>query len=70
MLLATSEHLPGTTQASVLGPVETRKGVRRETDTKREIETEAGSVTQTEQEIETGIVATTAKARTRKRETQ
>jgi hypothetical protein len=37
-------------------PVETRKGVGRETDATREIETETGSVTQTAQEIETGIV--------------
>ncbi len=40
--------------------VETRKGVGRETDTTREIEAEAGSVTQTAHEIETGIVAATA----------
>ncbi len=59
MLLATSEHLAGTTQASVLVTVETRKGVGRETDTTKEMETEAGSVTQTAQEIETGIVETT-----------
>ena len=67
MLLATSEHLAGTTQASVLVTVETRKGVGRETDTTREIEREAGSVTQTAQEIETGIVAATEKESTRKR---
>ena len=47
MLLATSEHLAGTTQASVLVTVETRQGVGREIDTTREIETEADSVTQT-----------------------
>ena len=45
--------------------VETRKGVGRETDTTREIEAEAGSVTQTAQEIETGIVAPTEKESTR-----
>jgi hypothetical protein len=39
--------------------VETSKGVGRETDTTREKEAEAGSVTQTAQEIETGIVAAT-----------
>ena len=36
-----------------------RKGVGRQTDRHREIETETGSVTQTAQEIETGIVAAT-----------
>ena len=46
-LLVASEHLAGTTQASVLVTVETRKGVGREIDTTREIETEADSVTQT-----------------------
>jgi hypothetical protein len=41
--------------------VETRKGLGRDsdTDTPREIETETGSVTQTAQAIETGIVAAT-----------
>ena len=39
--------------------METRKGVGRETDTKREIETETGSVTQAAQEIDTGIAAVT-----------
>ncbi len=39
--------------------METRQGVGRETDTTREIETETGSMTQTAQEIDTGIVAAT-----------
>ena len=47
--------------------VETRKGVGRETDTTRGMETEAGSVKQTAQEIETGIVAATKKERMPKR---
>ena len=50
--------------------METRKGVGRETDTTREIETEAGSVTQTAQEIETGIVAATEKGSTRDKESE
>ena len=37
-------------------PVETRKGLGRETDATRETETETGGVTETAQEIETGIV--------------
>ena len=43
--------------------VETRKGVGRRTDTPREIETETGSVTQTAQEIDTGIVAVIERVR-------
>jgi hypothetical protein len=50
----------GTTTIVEAKAVETRKGVGRETDTTREIEAEAGSVTQTAHEIETGIVAATA----------
>ena len=57
----------GTTTIVEAKAVETRKGVGRETDTTREIEAEAGSVTQTAQEIETGIVAPTEKESTRKR---
>ena len=41
--------------------------VGRETGTPREIETETGSVTQTTQEIETGIVAAIETESTRKR---
>ena len=47
--------------------VEARKVVGRETDTSIEIETETGSVTQTAQEIETGMVAATEIKCTRKR---
>ena len=47
--------------------VKTRKGVGREADTPREMETETGSVTQTAKEIETGIAAATEKESTRKR---
>ncbi len=47
--------------------METRKGVGRETDTTREIEAEAGSVAQTAQEIEIGIVPATERESTRKR---
>ena len=65
MLLVTSEHLAGTTQASVLVTVETRKWVGKETDTPREIETEAGIVTHPAQEIATGTVAATEKESTR-----
>ncbi len=47
--------------------METRKGVGRETDTTREIETETGSVTQTAQKIETGVLAATETESTRRR---
>ena len=47
--------------------VEARKGDGRETDTTRERETETGSMTQTAQEIETGIVVATGTESTRKR---
>ena len=57
----------GTTTIVEAKAVETRKGVGRETDTTREIEAEAGSVTQTAHEIETGIVAPTEKESTRNR---
>ena len=57
----------GTTTIVEAKAVETRKGVGRETDTTREIKAEAGSVTQTAQEIETGIVAPTEKKSTRRR---
>ena len=57
----------GTTTIVEAKAVETRKGVGRETDTTREIETQAGSVMHTAQEIETGIVAATEKDSTRKR---
>ena len=47
--------------------MQTRKCVGRDTDTEREIETEADSVAQTAQEIETGTVAATETESTRKR---
>jgi hypothetical protein len=57
----------GNTTIVEANAVETRKGVGRRIDTPREIETETGSVTQTAQEIETGIVAATETESTRKR---
>jgi hypothetical protein len=47
--------------------VEARKGDGRGTDATRERETETGSITQTAQEIETGIVVATGTESTRNR---
>jgi hypothetical protein len=67
---STTRKQAGTTTIVEAKAVETRKGVGREADTTREIETEAGDVTLTAQEIETGIVAATETESTRSSEAE